>query len=78
MLSLPHNYEFSVRDGLNPVRNLELPKVFEAFRDARGEAEKMRSYQLEAGFVHKVMFAENRLLARQRLREKPVLMEHEK
>ena len=74
-------YKISARDELNLVKDLELLDVFDAFRDAKSEAKKLRALQSEPGFTYKVMFADNQLSAEERLLEKrdqPVLMEHER
>jgi hypothetical protein len=74
-------FKISPRDSIDLVKDLELLEVFEAFRDAKTEAKKLRSEQAEDGFSYKVMFADNQLSAEEQLlekREKPVLMEHER
>lgn len=74
-------FKISSRDSIDLVKDLELLEVFDAFRDAKTEAKKLRSEQAEDGFSYKVMFADNQLSAEEQLlekREKPVLMEHER
>lgn len=74
-------FKISSRDSIDLVKDLELLKVFDAFRDAKTEAKKLRSEQADDGFSYKVMFADNQLSAEEQLlekREKPVLMEHER
>lgn len=74
-------FKISSRDKIDLVKDLELMEVFDAFRDAKTEAKKLRSEQAEDGFSYKVMFADNQLSAEEQLlekREKPVLMEHER
>jgi len=74
-------YKISSPDGLELVKNLELLEVFDAFRDARTAAKKLRAQNNQAEFSFKVMFAENQLSAEELLlekREKPILMEHER
>ncbi len=74
-------FKISSRDSIDLVKDLELLEVFEAFRDAKTEAKKLRSEQAEDSFSYKVMFADNQLSAEEQLlekREKPVLMEHER
>jgi len=74
-------FKISSRDSIDLVKDLELVEVFDAFRDAKIEAKKLRSEQAEDGFSYKVMFADNQLSAEEQLlekREKPVLMEHER
>ncbi len=74
-------FKISSRDGFGLVKNLELVEVFDAFRDAKIEAKKLRKEQADDGFSYKVMFADSQLSAEEQLhakREKPVLMEHER
>jgi hypothetical protein len=74
-------FKISSRDSIDLVKDLQLLGVFDAFRDAKTEAKKLRSEQAEDGFSYKVMFADNQLSAEEQLlekREKPVLMEHER
>jgi hypothetical protein len=74
-------FKISARDSIDLVKDLQLLEVFDAFRDAKTEAKKLRSEQAEDGFSYKVMFADNQLSAEEQLlekREKPVLMEHER
>ena len=74
-------FKICSRDNIDLVKDLELLEVFDAFRDAKTEAKKLRSEQAEDGFSYKVMFADNQLSAEEQLlekREKPVLMEHER
>lgn len=74
-------FKISSRDSIDLVKDLELLEVFDAFRDAKTKAKKLRSEQAEDGFSYKVMFADNQLSAEEQLlekREKPVLMEHER
>jgi hypothetical protein len=74
-------FKISSRDSIDLVKDLQLLEVFDAFRDAKTEAKKLRSEQAEDGFSYKVMFADNQLSAEEQLlekREKPVLMEHER
>jgi len=74
-------FKICSRDNIDLVKDLELLEVFDAFRDAKTEAKKLRSEQADDGFSYKVMFADNQLSAEEQLlekREKPVLMEHER
>ncbi len=74
-------FKISSRDSIDLVKDLDLLEVFDAFREAKNEAKKLRSGQAEDGFSYKVMFADNQLSAEEQLlekREKPVLMEHER
>ena len=74
-------FKISTPDGMDLIKNLELLEVYEAFREAKKSAKKMRSQAKAADFEYKVMFAENQLSAEEQLlekREKPVLMEFER
>ena len=74
-------FKICSRDNIDLVKDLELLEVFDAFRNAKTVAKKLRSEQVEDGFSYKVMFADNQLSAEEQLlekREKPVLMEHER
>lgn len=74
-------YKIDNRDGMDLVRNLELIEVYDAFRDAKKEARRLRAEASADDAVFKVMFADNQLSAEEQLlekREKPVLMEHER
>ena len=74
-------FKISSSDKIDLVKDLELVEVFDAFRDAKTEAKKLRSEQAEDDFSYKVMFADNQLSAEEQLlekRDKPVLMEHER
>jgi hypothetical protein len=75
-------FRMTSAEGMDLVKNLELIKEFESFRDAKNFAKEQRANQAEDdGSIIKVMFAENQLLAEEQLlayREKPIVMEHEK
>ena len=74
-------YKMSSPAGLDLVKNLELLEVFDAFRDAKTRAKRLRAQNTDADLSYKVMFAENQLSAEEQLlekREQPVLMEHER
>ena len=63
------------------VKQLELIETFDAFRDAKTVAKRLRAEGGDANCIYKVMFAESQLSAEEQLlekREKPVLMEHER
>lgn len=64
------------------LKQLELLKTFEAFKDAKAFAREQRMTQKpDDKAIIKVMFADNQLQAEELLlekREKPILMEHEK
>jgi hypothetical protein len=68
-------------DQLKLVKHLDLLASFDAFRDARAEAKRLRAESAGEDCIYKVMFAESQLAAEEQLlekREKPVLMEHER
>jgi hypothetical protein len=74
-------FKIRSRDQFELIKDLELLNVFDAFREARDAAKQLRSVQLEADAVFKVMFADNQLSAEEQLlekRDRPVLMEHER
>ena len=74
-------FKITSSESFDLVKDLELLQVFDAFRDAKTEAKRLRSQQAEDGFSFKVMFADNQLSAEEQLlekRDKPVLMEHER
>ena len=74
-------FKITSSESFDLLKNLELLQVFDAFRDAKTEAKRLRSQQAEDGFSFKVMFADNQLSAEEQLlekRDKPVLMEHER
>lgn len=72
-------YVFKISEGPTAlIKNLEMVREFEVFKEAKGHARELRTEQ-DANF--KVIFAENALEAEERLmeqREKPILMEWEK
>jgi len=66
---------------LKLVKQLDLLDTFEAFRDAKTAAKRLRAEAEGEDCIFKVMFAETRLSAEEQLlekREKPVLMEYER
>ena len=75
-------FKVSSTDGIDLVKKLELIEQFEAFRDAKSSAKKLRAESTASqAIVYKVMFAENLLQAEEQLlekREKPTLMEFER
>lgn len=64
------------------LKQLELVKVFEKFKEAKNFARDIRANQQETDVAEvKVMFADNQLAAEEMLmerRDKPIVMEHEK
>ena len=74
-------YQMSDRDELGLLRRLELLEVYDAFKEAKNEARRLRAERPVEGMSYKVIFADNQLQAEEKLqekREKPVLMEHER
>ena len=75
-------FKMSSPEGMELVKNLELIGDYGSFRDAKNFAKVQRAELAKNDTsVIKVMFAENQLLAEERLlayREKPIVMEHEK
>ncbi|MGD2171576.1 MAG: hypothetical protein PVI79_12985 [Gammaproteobacteria bacterium] len=74
-------FKISRSDDLGLVKQLDLIDSFDAFRDAKKTAKKLRAQGVEEGSGYKVMFAENQLSAEEQLlekREAPILMEHER
>jgi len=64
------------------LKQLELVKTFEKFKEAKNFARDLRASQEETDVAEvKVMFADNQLAAEEMLmekRDKPITMEHEK
>lgn len=64
------------------LKQLEMIKQFDSFKDAKNFARQARADQPEDDSAEiKVMFADNQLAAEEMLmekREKPIVMEHEK
>jgi len=64
------------------LKQLDLIKTFEKFKEAKNFARDIRAEQAETDVAEvKVMFAENQLAAEEMLmekRDKPIVMEHEK
>ncbi|MCW8933754.1 MAG: hypothetical protein OQK98_03430 [Gammaproteobacteria bacterium] len=64
------------------IKQLELIKTFEKFKEAKNFARDVRAGQAETDVAEiKVMFADNQLAAEEMLmetRDKPIVMEHEK
>lgn len=64
------------------VKNLEYLEEHEQFKHAKNRARELRAEQKQGDdAIIKVMFADNKLDAEEKLmekREKPILMEHEK
>jgi len=64
------------------LKQLDLIKTFEKFKEAKNYARDMRAEQAESDVAEiKVMFADNQLAAEEILmekREKQIVMEHEK
>ena len=64
------------------LKQLDLIKTFEKFKEAKNFARDVRAEQAESDAAEiKVMFADNQLAAEEMLmeaRDKPIVMEHEK
>lgn len=64
------------------LKQLDLIKTFEKFKEAKNFARDVRAEQAETDVAEiKVMFADNQLAAEEMLmekRDKPITMEHEK
>jgi hypothetical protein len=75
-------YRMTSQEGMSLVKNLELIKEFDSFKEAKKFARETRAVLPDdSAEIIKVMFAENQLQAEEQLlehREKPILMEHEK
>ena len=74
-------YKISSRKGLDLIKNLELVNQFDSFKEAKKITKKLRVEQGDQSYIYKIMFAENQLLAEEKLlekRDKPVLMEYER
>jgi len=74
-------YKISAPEGMDLIKNLELVNQFDSFKEAKTITKELRVEQGEQGYIYKIMFAENQLLAEEKLlekREKPVLMEFER
>ena len=74
-------FKITQPDELKLVKQLDLIETFDAFRDAKTAAKRLRVEADGEDCVYKVMFAENQLSAEEQLlekREKPVLMEYER
>lgn len=74
-------YVFRIQAGpTSIVKQLELVKEFEVYKEAQDFARQTRAQQTDEAQI-KVMFAENQLQAEEQLmekREKPILREWEK
>jgi len=74
-------YVFRIQSGPTAiVKQLELIKEFEVYKDAQNFAKQTRADQTDDSQI-KVMFADNQLQAEEQLmekREKPILREWEK
>ena len=74
-------YKISVPEGMDLIKNLELVNQFDTFKEAKTITKKLRVEQAEQAYTYKIMFADNQLLAEEKLlekREKPILMEFER
>ncbi|MCW9014157.1 MAG: hypothetical protein OQL06_10265 [Gammaproteobacteria bacterium] len=76
-------YVFRIEEAeLAMLKQLDLIKDFESFKEAKNFAREQRAAQPEGDqAIIKVMFADNQLAAEEMLmekREQPIVMEHEK
>ena len=76
-------YVFRIEEAeLAILKQLDLVKDFESFKEAKNFAREQRAEQAEGDTATiKVMFADNQLAAEEMLmekREQPIVMEHEK
>ena len=76
-------YVYRIEEAeLAMLKQLDLIKEFESFKEAKNFAREQRAEQAEGDTaIIKVMFADNQLAAEEMLlekREKPIVMEHEK
>lgn len=76
-------YVFRIEEAeLAILKQLDLIKDFESFKEAKNFAREQRAEQAEGDTATiKVMFADNQLAAEEMLmekREQPIVMEHEK
>lgn len=76
-------YVFKIQASeLAILKQLELLKEFDSFKQAKNFAKTLRAEQVEGDEAQiKVMFADNLLSAEEQLmekREQPIVMEHEK
>ncbi len=63
------------------IKSVEFISQFDKFKEARNQAHDLREEAANTKAEYKVVFAENRLDAEEKLlekRDKPILMEHEK
>ena len=74
-------FKITSQEGMTLVKNLELLKEYEKFKDAKTYARDKRITIDDENINIKVFFAENQLLAEEQLlehRNQPIVMEHEK
>ena len=74
-------FKITTQKGMTLIKNLELMKEFEKYKDAKAFSRKERASVEDDQVTVKLYFAENQLLAEEQLlehRDKPVTMEHEK
>lgn len=76
-------YVYKIHSGpTDLVKNLELAREFESFKEAKDHARELRTGQgADEAYTVKVMFADNQLHAEEQLQEQrdaPILREWEK
>lgn len=74
-------FKITVQKGMALVKNLELLKEFDQYKEAKRYTREMRTDVEDEQVSIKMNFADNQLLAEEQLlehRDKPIVMEHEK
>lgn len=74
-------FKITTQKGMTLVKNLELLKEFDKYKEAKHYARDKRVDVNDEQITIKMNFADNQLLAEEQLlehRDKPIVMEHEK
>lgn len=74
-------FKITTQKGMTLVKNLELLKEFDKYKEAKHYARDKRADVNDEQITIKMNFADNQLLAEEQLlehRDKPIVMEHEK
>lgn len=74
-------FKITTQKGMTLVKNLELLKEFDNYKDAKAFSRDLRTSIEDEQVTIKMNFADNQLLAEEQLyehRDKPIVMEHEK
>ena len=74
-------FKITTQKGMTLVKNLELLKEFDNYKDAKTFSRELRLGIEDEQVTIKMNFADNQLLAEEQLyehRDKPIVMEHEK